>query len=154
YLAAVYLCREAAVRGQSGLVRDFRRRALVAAVAAGGLALGALPVLGHDAPALPAPLWHPAGWPVALSAVRGVASIVTVARRRFAPACAFAALAVACVLIGWGAAAYPYLVPPGLTVADAAAPPQTRPVILAVLIAGFAVTVPALVLLLRVFSPQ
>jgi cytochrome bd ubiquinol oxidase subunit II len=59
---------------------------------------------------------------------------------------------VASVLGGWGAAAYPYLVPPGLTVATAAAPPQTLPVILGVLIAGFAVTVPSLALLFRVFS--
>jgi cytochrome d ubiquinol oxidase subunit II len=154
YLAAVYLCREAAVRGEAGLVRDFRRRALFAAVVAGGLALAALPVLGYDAPALSGRLWHRAGWLVALSAFGGVASIVTVARRRFALARGFAALAVGCVLIGWGAAAYPYLVPPGLTVAAAAGPPQTQPVILAVLVAGFAVTVPALVLLLRVFSPQ
>ena len=56
------------------------------------------------------------------------------------------------VLAGWGVAAYPYLVPPGLTVASAAGPPQTMPVILAVLVAGFAVTIPSLLLLFRIFS--
>jgi cytochrome bd-type quinol oxidase subunit 2 len=43
-------------------------------------------------------------------------------------------------------------VPPGLTVAGAAGPPQTRPVVLAVLVAGFLITVPSLALLLRVFG--
>jgi cytochrome d ubiquinol oxidase subunit II len=152
YLAAVYLCREAVVRSGQGLVRDFQRRALLAAVVAGALALVALPVLGHDAPALTARLWQRAWWLVALSAVGGVASIATVARYRFGLARGFAALAVASVLAGWGVASYPYLVPPGLTVADAAGPAQTQPVILAVLVAGFLVTVPALALLLRVFG--
>jgi cytochrome bd-type quinol oxidase subunit 2 len=46
----------------------------------------------------------------------------------------------------------PILVPPYLTVAAAAAPAATLPVTLGVLIAGFAVTVPALALLFRVFS--
>jgi len=152
YLAAVYLCREAMVRSGKDLVRDFRRRALLVAVVAGALALVALPVLGHDAPALTARLWQRAWWLVALSAVGGVASIATVARYRFGLARGFAALAVASVLAGWGVASYPYLVPPGLTVADAAGPVQTQPVILAVLVAGFLVTVPALALLLRVFG--
>jgi cytochrome d ubiquinol oxidase subunit II len=152
YLAAVYLCREAEVRSGERLVRDFRRRALLAAVVAGALAVVALPVLGHDAPELTARLWQRAWWLVALSAVGGVGSIAAVARYRFRLARGFAGLAVASVLAGWGVAAYPYLVPPGLTVADAAGPAQTRPVILAVLVAGFLVTVPSLALLLRVFG--
>jgi cytochrome d ubiquinol oxidase subunit II len=151
YLAAVYLCREAEIRDRPGLVRDLRRRALAAAAVAGALALIALPVLAHDDPALSDRLWHRAAPLVAASVLGGVASIVTVVRHRFAVARIFAALAVASVLVGWGLAAYPYLLP-GLTVAEAAGPPQTQPVILVVLIAGFAVTVPALVLLLRVFS--
>jgi cytochrome d ubiquinol oxidase subunit II len=97
-------------------------------------------------------LWHRAGWLVAVSAVGGLASIAIVARRRYALARIAAALAVASVLVGWVVGAYPYLVPPGLTVAEAAGPPETRPLILAVLVAGFAVTVPSLVLLLRVFG--
>jgi cytochrome bd ubiquinol oxidase subunit II len=151
YLAAVYLCREAEVRNQPGLVRDLRRRALAAAAVAGALALVALPVLAHDAPVLSDRLWHRASPLVVLSVLGGAASIVTVVRNRFAIARVFAALAVTSVLVGWGLAAYPYVLP-GLTVAGAAGPPQTQPVILAVLIAGFAVTVPALVLLLRVFG--
>jgi cytochrome bd ubiquinol oxidase subunit II len=151
YLAAVFLCREAQLSGRPGLVRDLRRRALAAAAVAGALALAALPVLARDAPLLSTHLWHRAAGLVALSIAGGIASIVTVVRHRFAVARVFAAMAVASVLVGWGVAAYPYLLP-GLTIAEAAGPPQSQPVILAVLIAGFAVTVPALVLLLRVFG--
>lgn len=152
YLAAVYLCREAQLRSRPELVRDFQVRALIAAVVAGGLVMAALPVLALDAPALSDRLWQRAGWLVGLSMLAGLASIAALATSRFRWARGLAALAVASVLAGWGAAAYPYLVPPGLTVATAAGPPQTLPVILGVLIAGFAVTVPSLALLFRVFS--
>ena len=63
-----------------------------------------------------------------------------------------AALAVGALVAGWGVAQYPVLVPPGLTVAQAAAPEQTLPVTLAVLVAGFAVTLPSLGLLFAIFS--
>jgi cytochrome d ubiquinol oxidase subunit II len=59
---------------------------------------------------------------------------------------------VTSVVAGWGVASYPVMVPPGLTISEAAAPAQTLPVTLGVLIAGFAVTVPSLVLLFHIFS--
>jgi cytochrome d ubiquinol oxidase subunit II len=152
YLAAVYLCQEARTSASPELVRDFRRRALIAAVVAGALAVLALPVLAHDAPSLMDPLWTRGWWLVALSAVGGGGSIAALLRRRFGLARILAALAVASVLGGWGVAAYPYLLPPGLTIDQAAGPPQTLPVTLGVLVAGFAVTVPALVLLFRIFA--
>ena len=152
YLAAVYLCREAQTRGETGLIRDFRARALIAAAGAGVLAVAALAVLPVDAPDLSGRLWHRAGPLVALSVSGGLASIAALARYRFRLARAAAAVAVGSVLLGWGAAAYPYLVPPGITIADAAGPAATRPVILGVLVAGFAVTVPSLLLLYRIFS--
>lgn len=155
YLAAVYLCREAELRARPALVRDFRARALLAAVVAGALATTAPAVLAHDAPALADRLWQRAGWLVGLSVLSGLSSLGALLTGRFRVARALSALAVASVLAGWGAAAYPYLVPPGLTVTAAAGPPQTLPVILAVLVAGFAVTVPSLLLLFRVFgSPE
>jgi cytochrome d ubiquinol oxidase subunit II len=152
YLAAVYLCREAQLRGDALLVREFRTRALGTAVFAGALAAAALPVLAHDAPALTDRLWSRAAALVGLSVFGGLASIATLATRRFRWARGFAALAVTGVLAGWGVAAYPYLVPPGLTVSASAGPPQALPVILGVLLAGFAVTIPSLLLLFRVFS--
>jgi len=152
YLAAVFLCREAVVRGEPAMAGDFRRRALGSAVVAGGVAALALPVLAHDAPGLTADLVTGAPVLMALSAAGGLGSIAALAWRRFRTARGCAALAVGAVVAGWGVAQYPVLVPPGLTVARAAAPAQTLPVTLGVLVAGFAVTLPSLGLLFAIFS--
>jgi cytochrome d ubiquinol oxidase subunit II len=152
YLAAVFLCREAVVRGEPDLAVGFRRRALASAVVAGALAVLALPVLAHDAPGLAADLVAGAPALVVLSAAGGLGSIAALAARRYRTARGLAALAVGAVVAGWGVAQYPVLVPPGLTVAQAAAPAQTLPVTLGVLLAGFAVTLPALALLFAVFG--
>jgi cytochrome d ubiquinol oxidase subunit II len=153
YLAAVFLCREALVRGEPAAAGDFRRRALGSAVVAGGLAALALPVLAHQAPGLASDLLAGAPALMALSAAGGLGSIVALAWRRYRTARGCAALAVGALVAGWGVAQYPVLVPPGLTVAQAAAPEQTLPVTLAVLVAGFAVTLPSLGLLYAIFSP-
>ena len=156
YLAAVFLCRESVVRGGpnrgTDLASDFRRRALGSAVVAGASAALALPVLAHDAPGLASDLVSGAPVLVALSAAGGVGSIAALAARRYRTARGFAAVAVGAMVAGWGVAQHPVLVPPALTVPQAAAPAQTLPVTLGVLIAGFAVTVPALVLLFWVFG--
>jgi cytochrome d ubiquinol oxidase subunit II len=148
YLAAVFLCREAVTRGDTDLAADFRRRALGSAVATGVLAVVALPVLEHDAPGLVASL----AVAVAVSVAAGVATIVALLRHHYRTARVFAATAVASVVAGWGLAQYPVLVPPDLTLTEAAAPAQTLPVTLGVLIVGFAVTLPAVALLFRIFS--
>jgi cytochrome bd ubiquinol oxidase subunit II len=152
YLAAVFLCQEARSRGLPRLADDFRRRGVAAAVVAGALAVLAVPVLAHDAPDLAARLTDRATLFVVASAAGGLGSIVALLRRRFVPARVAAAVAVASVVAGWGVATYPVIMPPGLTVAQAAAPAQTLPVTLGVLIAGFAVTVPSLMLLFHIFS--
>jgi cytochrome d ubiquinol oxidase subunit II len=152
YLAAVFLCREAQLHGTPALVNDFRRRGVWAAAGAGVLALGAIAVLAYDAPDLADRLISRAGILVAVSAVAGLGSIAALVSRRFVLARGLAATAVASVVTGWGVATYPVIVQPGLTITQAAAPAQTLPVTLGVLIAGFAVTVPSLGLLFRLFS--
>jgi len=158
YLAAVFLCQEARSRDlaenvrRRGLAEDFRRRGLAAAVVAGILAAVAVPVLAIDAPDLTGRLIDRAWIAVLASAVGGLGSIVALWRRSFGLARVAAAAAVSGVVAGWGLASYPIMVPPSLTVAEAAAPPQTLPITLGVLIAGFVVTVPSLVLLFHIFS--
>jgi cytochrome d ubiquinol oxidase subunit II len=149
YLAAVFLCREAVTRHEPDLVAGFRRRAIASAVVAGVLAVVALPVLEHDAPGL---VYDLMSGPLAVSVVAGVATIVALVRDHYRTARVFAATAVAAVVVGWGVAQYPVLVPPDLTLAEAAAPEQTLPVTLGVLIGGFAITLPAVALLFRIFS--
>jgi cytochrome d ubiquinol oxidase subunit II len=123
YLAAVYLTADARRSGQLDLAAEFRRRALAAGVVAGLLAVAGLAVVHADAPRLWAGLSGRALPLVALSGAAGVASLALLAARRYLLVRVSAALAVATVLWGWGAAQYPHLLSgaPGLTVAQAAA---------------------------------
>jgi cytochrome d ubiquinol oxidase subunit II len=123
YLAAVYLAADARRIGELELEDAFRRRALVAAVAAGAIALGAIPVVRDDAPLLYDGLTHGAGLAcVILSSLAGVATIALVWARRFDLSRLTAAAAVAAVIAGWAFAQRPYLLPPYLTVDEAASP--------------------------------
>ncbi len=152
YLAAVFLCQEARRLGRADLAGDFRRRAIAAAVVCGAVAVLAVPVLAIDAPDLAGRLTDRALPLLFASAAGGASSIVALLVRRFVLARAAATVAVASVVAGWAVATYPVILPPDLTVDQAAAPGQTLPVTLGVLVAGFAVTVPALILLWHIFS--
>ncbi|HEY7528868.1 MAG TPA: cytochrome d ubiquinol oxidase subunit II [Candidatus Deferrimicrobiaceae bacterium] len=70
----------------------------------------------------------------------------------FARACAAAQAAL--ILIGWGAAQYPFLVRPNLSIPAAAAPPATLRLILIALAAGAFFLFPAVFLLFRVFKRE
>ncbi|HEY6758714.1 MAG TPA: cytochrome d ubiquinol oxidase subunit II [Baekduia sp.] len=151
FLAAVYLSADARRLRERTLELDFRERALVSGVVAGGLALAGLLVLHDDARAL----WDglTSGWGlvmVALSAVCGLTSLTLVWRSRFEPARYVSALAVAAIVAGWGIAQEPQFLP-GLTIEQAAAGHTT---LVAVVIAagiGAIVLIPSLVFLFRLF---
>jgi cytochrome bd ubiquinol oxidase subunit II len=150
YLAAVFLTAEAHRDGDSGLERWSRRRAISAAVATGAVALVGLFVLRSDAPRLYDHLLH-RGWPlIAVSALAGVAALLTTVRPLLNPAVVrfLGALAVAAVLAGWGAAQYPYLLGTHLDLHDAAAPAATMNALAVVAILALLLVVPSLLWLL------
>jgi cytochrome d ubiquinol oxidase subunit II len=154
FLAAVFLCRDAArAHGtQAPIVEDFRRRALAAAIVAGGLALTGIVLLPAHAPRLADGL-ATRGTPLAaLSILGGTAALVLLWRRRFRAARVAAALAPAGVLWAWAAAQYPRFGVGALEVGPAAAPGPTLRVVLVILAIGFAVVVPALIILFRTFQ--
>jgi cytochrome d ubiquinol oxidase subunit II len=151
FLAAVYLTVEAEDRG---LREDFRRRALSAAVAAGALAFASLVLARLDAPVMWAGLTA-RPWSLPFHATTGLCASGAIAAlwtRRFRLARALAAAQVAFVLWGWAASQYPYVLPPDLTLAAAAAPDRVLGLLLAALAAGAVVLVPSLVYLFRVFK--
>jgi cytochrome d ubiquinol oxidase subunit II len=74
------------------------------------------------------------------------------ARGRYGAARVAAGLAVAAVIWGWGVAQYPVLLPPGLTVEQAAAGPRVLAAMLASTAVGALLLVPALILLYRLFQ--
>ncbi|MEO8888957.1 MAG: cytochrome d ubiquinol oxidase subunit II [Jatrophihabitantaceae bacterium] len=126
FLAAAYLCRDAAREGDAALADWFRLRALGSGVVAGALAIATLVVTHVDAPRLFDGLTGRALALVLLSIVGGVATLVLVAVRRFTLARIAAALAVTGLVWGGG-------------------------VVLTSLI-GLALLVPSLYLLLRLFQ--
>jgi cytochrome bd ubiquinol oxidase subunit II len=150
HLAAVFLGADAQRAGRSELVRAFRTRALGSGAAAGALAIAGLAVLNSDAPDLFDGLTSGLGLAcVAVSALAGLLTLALEWTERFELARFSAALAVAAIVAGWAAAQEPYLLPPGLTVTEAAAPDATLVALLIACGAGMLVLVPALIWLFR-----
>ena len=146
YIAAAFLTADAR-RSAPALVDAFRRRTLWAGVVAGGLAIGGLLVLRVDAPRLFEDLTGP-GLPfVIASVVAGSVSLVLCIISDGRWTRAFAVAAVATVVLGWGVAQYPLLLPPDLTIAAAAAPAGTLEALTVITIAAAAVIGPSLALL-------
>jgi cytochrome d ubiquinol oxidase subunit II len=152
YLAAVYLARDAAREGIPALAEAFRRRSLVTGIGVGVIALAGLVVLRADAPSLFHGITH-RGLPVVLlSLLCGIASLVLLARRRYWAARGSAAATVATLLWGWGAAQYPVLLYPDLTVDRAAAHPLVLHTVLGVVAASAVLLVPSLLWLFAMFQ--
>ncbi|ABS25191.1 cytochrome d ubiquinol oxidase subunit II [Anaeromyxobacter sp. Fw109-5] len=152
FLAASYL----AVEAKGELQEDFRRRA----IGAGGVVFGAAVLAGvlswFDAPLVFAGLTR-RGFSLPLHAATALAAVTAFAalfRRRYRLARAAAAAQVTLIVLGWGASQYPYLVVPGLTLADASAPRATQVAVLWALAAGAVFLFPALYLLFRVFKGE
>lgn len=151
YLAAVYL----AVEAEDELLKgDFRRRALMAGLVAGGLSLLVRVSAAGEGARLGPALF---GSPYALALQAAVAALALAALaalwfRRFRLARVLAVLQVAAVVVGWGVAQYPYLIAPQLTLQATAAPAATLKVVLGATAFGTALLVPALYWLLLVFK--
>jgi cytochrome d ubiquinol oxidase subunit II len=149
YLAAVYLAGDATRSGRAELAAAFRVRALASGVVAGGLAIAGLLVVRADARNLFDGLTSGLGLvAVIVSALGGGATMALVAGRRFEPARASAAVAVAGIVIGWPLAQSPDFLP-GLTLDEAAASHSTLVALLVSVAAGLVVLIPSLALLFR-----
>lgn len=147
YVAAVYLAGDARRAGVHDVAAAYRRRALVAGVASGAVAVTALAVVAADAGRVGERLlaW-PAVAAVALSALAGLTTLELVRRNRFEWARYGSSAAVAFVVAGWGLAQRPELLP-GLTVEEAAAGRATLVATVLGVAAGAVVLVPSLALL-------
>jgi cytochrome d ubiquinol oxidase subunit II len=147
YLAAVFLAADSGRYGQTSLAADFRRRALLAGVVSGALALAGLLVMrgsGLD-------LTHGVALAlVCVSAVAGLATLALCWASRFGLARLTAALAVAAVVVGWAAAQTPRFLP-GMTVTQAAAGHATLVALVIAVACGAVVLVPSLALLFTLF---
>jgi len=156
FLAAVYLTVEAK---EPELKEDFRRRALMAGGAVFLAAMAALLLASRDesgAPLMWEGLIH-SPWALVFqgaTAVSAVIALVGLGMRRFLLARVAAAAQTSLILWGWAVAQYPYLIPPDLTIEEAAAPAVTLKLVLGALAVGGALLIPSLYYLFRVFKSQ
>lgn len=151
FLAAVYLCLETA---DADLREDFRARALASALALGGIAAGVLLLARARAPMVWEDLTTGPG-AIGLHLLTGTAAIgaiLALLRRHWRTAAVLAAMQVALILIGWGIALGPWLIPGELTIRDAAAPATTLRLLLVVLAGGSVVLLPAFAYLYLTFK--
>ncbi len=150
HLAAVFLGADSRRAGRPELVSAFRRRALGSGVVAGALAIAGLAVASSDAPDLYDGLVSGAGLAcVLVSAAAGLVTLGLEWRERFELARYTAAGAVGAIVAGWALAQEPYLLPPGLTVEEAAASDASLAALLIAAALGMALLAPALVWLFR-----
>jgi cytochrome d ubiquinol oxidase subunit II len=153
YLAAVYLILET---DDPELAEDFRRRALGA--------LGLVSLLSIAVPFLSsggAPDFHRAltgsRWSAPLLAANALTALgagISLRRRAYPLARAFAAAQVALLLFGWGMAQHPYLIRPDLSIPAGAASSETLRPMLIILAVGAVFLFPAIYLLLRIFKKE
>ena len=152
YLAAVYSTVEASEDPEVG--EDFRRRALITGVLCAPLALLSFLLAESGAPMLRSALVG-RSWAIPLqgfTAVAAVLALVALVRRRYRLARVAAAAQVSLIVLGWGAAQFPWLVVPTLTLRSASAPVATQRLLVWTLIAGAVVLFPSLWVLFRVFK--
>jgi cytochrome d ubiquinol oxidase subunit II len=86
------------------------------------------------------------------TAAAAITAIVALWRRRYRIARVAVAAQVSLVLWGWALAQLPYLVPPTLTLRDAASPRETLTLLLVGLCAGFVILIPSLRYLYHTFA--
>jgi cytochrome d ubiquinol oxidase subunit II len=152
YLAAAYLMVE--TEGDRALQEDFRSRALIASAVSGALALIGLWLAYAQAPRVWSDLSGNGLVLMLLALVNGPVALWSVWRLRPRIARFAVAAQLTLVLWAWAVGQWPYLVPPDLTIANAAAPAATLDAWLVVISLGLVLVIPALALLFRVFKAE
>jgi len=150
FLAATYLTVDAQ---DEELRDDFRIRGLAAAGAVFLCAAVAL-VLAHSAAPRVAIGVVGALLIQAATAFAAIGAIAALWLRRYRVARLAAAAQVSLILWGWLIAQYPYLIPPTLTIRDAAAPPVTLRLLVLGLAVGAVILAPSLRYLMQTFKAR
>src|SRR5262245_28454106 len=147
YLASVYLIWDARRFADDDMVEYFHRRAVATAVVAGVVAFAGFFVLHEDARYVFDGLTSRALPLVIISVLCGVGSLLLLVRANHRGARVLAMGAVATVVLAWGVAQWPYLLPTSLKVSQAAAPDATLITILVVFVLAAVLILPAIALL-------
>ena len=150
HIAAVFLGADSRRAGEEELVDKFRTRALISGVVAGALALAGLVVVNSEVPELWDGLTSGLGLVfVLVSALAGLATLWLEWTERFEAARWVVAVAVGSIIAAWVAAQSPYILPPDLTVDEAAGSDATLTALLVAVVIGLFILVPSLTWLFR-----
>ncbi len=147
YLSAVYLTWDAKRLHDAEMHAYFRRRAIGAGVVAGIIAFVGIFVFHSDSTYLFDGLMSRALPLVIISGLCGIGSLILLVRDADHGARVLSAGAVASVVVGWGVAQWPYLLPTSLKVSQAAAPSGTLQMVLAIFGVAAVIILPSLALL-------
>jgi cytochrome bd ubiquinol oxidase subunit II len=148
FLAAVYL---GVAATSDGLREDFRKRALLSAIAVFVFAALALVAAWRGAPQIVSGVTE-SSWALVLQLATGVAAIVAIVAlwtRHFALARLAVGAQVSLILWGWALAQFPFIVPPTLSIRETAAPDVTLMLLVIGVAAGAAILIPSLRFLFR-----
>ena len=121
-----------------------RVRTIGVGIVTGIVVFAALVPIKHDSPTLSDRLLGPAAPLIVASAAAGLATLVLLYRRRFAPARVTAVAAVAAVVVGWGVAQYPWMLVDQVKISAAAGADATLAGLLVVVGLAGVIVVPAL----------
>lgn len=154
YISAIFMSREAENEDDAELTAIWRRRSLIM-----GVILGIFSGVGLICVAWSAPnLWQgfvSSALPlVAVSAATGFVSMACVWLATYQLAIGSASVTVASVILGWGVAQYPLIVPPTISVHSSKAPESVLWAMIFVIALGSLILVPSLGWLFYLFKGQ
>lgn len=153
-IAAVFLTVEAQRINNQALMSAFRTRAFIAGGVTALLGLLGLYLASRDAPVI----WHGmldhGLWAAIISMLIGLAMAVALWFRRYRLARVLVVMVTFAFLGAWGIAQLPYILPPDLTITQAASPPITMREFFYSALVGILVLLPSLWFLFHVFKFQ
>jgi len=153
-IAAIFLTVEAQRINNREMMEAFRLRAFIAGAVTALLGLLGLYFASIEAPVIWHGLLNHGLWAVAITMLIGIATAVALFFRRYRLARVLIAMETVSFLGTWGIAQLPYILPPDLTVTQAASPLATMRDFFFSAIVGTLVLLPSLWFLFHVFKFQ
>ncbi len=155
-IAASYLTINAIMVNRADLAEDFRLRALLAGAVTAALGIAGFILMPFFAPVLWNGLFFRthAIWAVAATILIGLGAANSMYNRHYKTARFFVDMDVAAFLGAWGLAQIPYVVPPDLTVVNAASPHTTLLEFFISVVLGMLILVPSIWFLFYIFQSR
>ncbi len=153
-IAPIYLTVEAQRIKNERLATTFRTRAFIGGGCLALLALLGLVLAPSQAPQLWQGMLDHALWAIGVTILIGICTAAALFFRRYRLARLLIAMETGALLGTWGLSQLPYIVPPDLTVTQAASPPTTLQEFIVSALIGMLVVIPSLWFLFHVFKAQ